>query len=82
IFVNQDGQRFVNESAPYDRLGRAVIGEIEKDALSLPFWMVYDDSDGVVPPVKASNVSMVASDDYESAGLWHTADTLEELAAR
>ncbi|MYR06920.1 FAD-binding protein [Gordonia sp. SID5947] len=82
IFVNQDGERFVNESAPYDRLGRAVIGEIDKGALSLPFWMVYDDTDGVVPPVKASNVSMVDSDDYESAGLWHTADTLEELAAR
>ncbi|GAA3718803.1 FAD-binding protein [Gordonia hankookensis] len=82
IFVNQHGQRFVNESAPYDRLGREVIEYLEQESLTLPFWMVYDDKEGVVPPVKASNVSMVETEDYESAGLWHSADTLEELAAK
>ena len=82
IFVNQDGKRFVNESGPYDRIGKAVIDQIACGAMTLPFWMIYDDREGLVPPVKATNVSMVASERYVEAGLWHTADTLPELAAK
>ncbi len=82
IFVNQDGKRFVNESAPYDRIGKAIIEQIASGAMTLPFWMVYDDREGPVPPVKATNVSTVEADRYVEAGLWHTADTLPELAAR
>ncbi|AZG45974.1 FAD-binding protein [Gordonia insulae] len=82
IFVNQDGQRFVNESAPYDRLGRDVIRTVDDGSATLPFWMIYDDADGPVPPVKAPNVSMVDTGDYVAAGLWHTADTLEDLATK
>jgi 3-oxosteroid 1-dehydrogenase len=47
----------------------------------LPFWMIYDDREGLGPPVKATNVSMVEPERYVEAGLWHTADTLPELAA-
>lgn len=82
IFVNQNGERFVNESAPYDRLGRAVIDQLDDDALSLPFWMVYDDTEGEIPPIKASNVSFDETEKYRAAGLWHTAETLDELAAK
>ena len=49
--------------------------------MTLPFWMIYDDREGLVPPVKATNVSMVEPERYVEAGLWHTADTLPELAA-
>lgn len=77
IFVGPDGRRFVNESAPYDRIGREVI----RRQVPLPFWMVYDDREGVVPPVKSTSVSMVEPAEYRAAGLWHTADTLPELAA-
>jgi 3-oxosteroid 1-dehydrogenase len=80
IFVNQDGRRFVNESAPYDRLGREVLQQMASGTTSLPFWMVYDDREGEVPPVKATNVSMVDTGAYRDARLWHTANTLEELA--
>jgi 3-oxosteroid 1-dehydrogenase len=80
IFVNQDGRRFVNESAPYDRLGREVLRQIDAGAMTLPFWMVYDNREGEVPPVKATNVSMVDTGAYQNARLWHSADTLEELA--
>jgi 3-oxosteroid 1-dehydrogenase len=80
IFVNQRGERFVNESAPYDRLGRAIIGQIDTAAMKLPYWMIYDDREGEVPPIKATNVSMVDTAEYRTAGLWHTADTLENLA--
>lgn len=80
IFVNQDGKRFVNESAPYDRLGRDIIAQMEEGKTTLPFWMIYDDRDGEVPPCKATNVPMVETQKYVDAGLWKTADTLEELA--
>lgn len=81
IFVNQAGRRFVNESAPYDRIGRAIIAEMEAGRLSLPFWMIYDDREGEVPPVKATNVSMAETEKYREAGLWRSAETLDELAA-
>ncbi|BBZ63124.1 FAD-binding protein [Mycolicibacterium monacense] len=80
IFVDQRGERFVNESAPYDRLGRAVIAEMDSRGMTLPFWMVYDDREGEVPPVKATNVAMVEAAQYRDAGLWRTADTLDTLA--
>jgi 3-oxosteroid 1-dehydrogenase len=81
IFVDDAGKRFTNESAAYDRLGRSILGAIADGAVTLPFWMVYDDTEGVIPPVKATNVSMVDPEHYVNAGLWRTADTLEELAA-
>jgi succinate dehydrogenase/fumarate reductase flavoprotein subunit len=81
IFVNQHGRRFVNESGPYDRIGKVIIDQIACGAMALPFWMIYDDREGLVPPVKATNVSMVEPERYVEAGLWHTADTLPELAA-
>lgn len=80
IFINQAGLRFVNESGPYDRIGRTIIDEMHAGRLTCPFWMVYDDRRGAVPPVKATNVSMVHAEDYRVAGLWRTAGTLEELA--
>ena len=80
LFVNQDGVRFVNESAPYDRLGREIIEQMDGGTTTLPYWMIYDDTTGVVPPVQATNVPMVEPEKYVAAGLWHTADTLEELA--
>ncbi|MCV7435254.1 FAD-binding protein [Mycolicibacterium bacteremicum] len=80
IFVDDAGRRFVNESAAYDRLGRGVLAAIAAGTVTLPFWMVYDDRAGVVPPVQATNVSMVATEQYVRAGLWRTADTLADLA--
>jgi hypothetical protein len=48
--------------------------------------MIYDDGEGgaagVIPPIKATNVSMVETEKYVDAGLWHSAATLEELAAK
>ena len=82
IFVDQDGKRFVNESAAYDRIGRVIVDRLAKGEMTLPFWMIYDDADEGVPPIKATNVSMVETEKYVDAGMWHTADTLEELAAK
>jgi 3-oxosteroid 1-dehydrogenase len=80
IFVNQDGKRFVNESGPYDRIGKTIIDQMACGAMTVPYWMIYDNREGLVPPVKATNVSMVEPKQYIEAGLWHSADTLPELA--
>lgn len=80
IFVDDHGRRFVNESGAYDRLGRGVLDAVSAGTVTLPYWMVYDDREGVAPPVKATNVSMVEPQSYIEAGLWRTADTLAELA--
>lgn len=82
IFVNQDGDRFVNESSAYDRAGREIIAQLQDGSITLPYWMIYDDKEGEVPPVKAPNVAMVETAKYVEAGLWHTADTLAELATK
>ncbi|MGZ4517793.1 MAG: FAD-binding protein [Mycobacteriaceae bacterium] len=81
IFVNDAGERFTNESMAYDRIGRDIIDAVNDGSLSMPYWMIYDDREGEVPPVQASNVPMAEPADYVHTGLRHTADTLEELAA-
>lgn len=82
IFVNQSGDRFVNESRAYDRAGREILAQLQDGSITLPYWMIYDDKEGEVPPVKAANVSIVGTKKYVAAGLWHSADTLHELAAK
>ncbi|MGC5163607.1 FAD-binding protein [Rhodococcus sp. DT1] len=80
VFVDDRGERFVNESAPYDRIGHAALAHAESGKLTMPFWMIYDDKDGLAPPVQATNVPVAETEQYVEAGLWKTADTLEELA--
>lgn len=82
IFVNQSGNRFVNESRAYDRAGREIIAQLHDGSITLPYWMIYDDKEGEVPPVKAANVTIVETEKYVEAGLWHSAGTLEELAEK
>lgn len=81
IFVNQDGERFVNESAPYDSLARTMLEQFDAGELTTPYWMIYDNTDDGRPPVLAPNVSLVETQEFVSAGLWRSGDTLEELAS-
>lgn len=80
IFVDKAGRRFVNESAAYDRLGREILAAMRDGTVDTPYWMVYDSRAGEQPPVMATNVSFSPTSEYEAAGLWVQADTLEELA--
>ena len=82
IFVDKNGERFVNESGPYDRIGRTALRALDTGTLTLPYWIVYDDREGAVPPIKSTSVSMVEPEKFVEAGLWHSADTLEELAKK
>jgi 3-oxosteroid 1-dehydrogenase len=80
IFVDAAGRRFVNESAAYDRAGRAIIRAMCEGAVGSRYWMIYDSRAGVQPPVMAPNVSFAPTSEYVSAGLWLQADSLAELA--
>jgi succinate dehydrogenase/fumarate reductase flavoprotein subunit len=82
IFVDDQGERFVNESWAYDRIGRVVIDRMNEGRVTLPFWMIYDDREGVRPPIRSTSVPMGETRDYEDAGLWVSAGTLDELADR
>ncbi len=80
IFVDSAGRRFVNESAAYDRLGREIIRAVRNGTVGQRYWMVYDSRAGEQPPVMATNVSFAPTEEYEAAGLWVQADTLDDLA--
>lgn len=82
IFVDNNGERFVNESWPYDRIGRTILERIESGTLDLPFWMIYDDRAGERPPAGSTSVPMGPSAEYTANGLWHSAGTLAELAGK
>lgn len=82
LFVDNHGQRFVNENWPYDRLGRRVLERVAAQEMTLPYWHVYDNRDGERPPVGSASVPIGDTADYQAAGLWVSADTLEELAAK
>lgn len=80
IFINQDGERFANESAPYDSLARTMLEQVEAGRLTAPYWLVYDDAGDGRPPVLAPNVTMVETEKFQEAGLWRSGETLEDLA--
>ncbi|WP_232475946.1 FAD-binding protein [Flavisphingomonas formosensis] len=80
IFVNQHGRRFLNESLPYDRAGREIIDQMADGRLTLPFWLVYDDRDGGMPPIQFPNLPFADPADYRAKGLWVDAPTLADLA--
>jgi 3-oxosteroid 1-dehydrogenase len=81
IFVDATGRRFVNESLPYDRIGRAVIDAQRAGTVGTTYWMVYDDREGLAPPVRSTTLPLASDDAYVAAGLWRSAETLAGLAA-
>ncbi|MFJ2742890.1 FAD-dependent oxidoreductase [Streptomyces sp. NPDC087440] len=79
FFVDGSGRRFANESLPYDRMGRELRAARAGTDDSNQVWWIFDGRHGdelpgivVVPADRAA---------FTEAGLWRTADTLEELAA-
>lgn len=81
IFIDQKGRRFMNESAPYDRVGRAAIARMQAGELTLPYWLIYDSRDDGAPPIQFPNLPLGDLEAYRKAGLLHSAGTLAELAA-
>ncbi|GFH81442.1 3-oxosteroid 1-dehydrogenase [Streptomyces gougerotii] len=72
IVVDAAGQRFANESLPYDRMGRALA------AARTPAHLVFDSrTGGALPAVTVPPADPAA---HLESGVWVKADTLPELA--
>jgi len=75
IVVGPSGERFANESLPYDRFGR------EMAAHAPEAWLVFDSRErGRIPGIRC--VTGPRREDYLAAGAWVTADDLPALADR
>lgn len=82
IFVDNGGQRFMDESVAYDRAGRRIIELVESGQLTLPFWYIYDNRGEGAPPIYWPNVPFLDTAAYQAANLWRSAPTLGELAEK
>lgn len=74
IVVDATGERFANESLPYDRMGRAMFAEPDR----VPAWFVFDARSG--GDIPAISLPPRRPAEHLEAGTWFQADTLTELA--
>src|SRR6478609_3039218 len=76
LMVDQRGQRYGNESLPYDWFGRLMAETPER----IPSWFVFDSREGGRLPA----IAMPEGDPAEhlAAGTWVQADTIGDLADR
>jgi 3-oxosteroid 1-dehydrogenase len=77
IFVDANGERFANESLPYDRMGRVLAAE---PSTRIPCQYVFDSREGGKLPA-INCVPGARRSQYLESGAWKSADTIEELAA-
>ncbi|WP_280490254.1 FAD-dependent oxidoreductase [Nocardia carnea] len=89
IWVNDAGERFMNERLPYDRSGHEILRAHRNSTVShIPVHWVFDqrqfDNERAfaVPPVAPQAPGWFDADKFLAAGALHKADTLEELAAQ
>jgi 3-oxosteroid 1-dehydrogenase len=82
IIVNAAGERFGNETGPYDRFGRKMRAGQATGVDHVPAWWIWDASLG--PSVPSAAISMPVLDfaTYECAGLWKQGATFAELAGK
>jgi 3-oxosteroid 1-dehydrogenase len=85
IFVNQAGERFTNEAAPYEDVTKAQLDAHNADNSSVPCFMVFDARFrrsypiGPIGPSKAMPDSMIP-DQLKRANFLRKADSLAALA--
>ncbi|GAA5050599.1 FAD-binding protein [Thermocatellispora tengchongensis] len=79
IFVNAAGERFANESLPYDRMGHEIRAGHATGVSHLPTWWIFD---GRFENAPGLSQPAPDPDAFRAAGLWHTAGTLADLAER
>lgn len=86
VWVNADGERFMNERLPYDRAGHELMRLHNSTGVShIPAHWIFDqrqvDHDGFrMLPVEPQVPGWFDVDRWIEAGVLHRADTLEELA--
>ncbi|TYQ10284.1 UNVERIFIED_ORG: 3-oxosteroid 1-dehydrogenase [Gordonia westfalica J30] len=78
IIVDETGERFANELLPYDQMGRAM-RERMLAGKGDGFWYIFDDRSGDGLPAICAPMPDPAA--MAEAGLWHTASSIDDLAA-
>lgn len=76
ILVDSSGERYLNESLPYDQFGRAMI-----EHGSAGSYLVFDSKEGG-PVLPAISIPQISAEKHHAAGTWVSADTIEELAEK
>jgi succinate dehydrogenase/fumarate reductase flavoprotein subunit len=74
LVVDAHGQRYADESLPYDRMGRQMAAAPER----VPSWLVFDDRDGGQLP--AISIPPLPTEEHLRAGTWVRAGSTAELA--
>ncbi len=82
IIVNAAGERFGNETGPYDRFGRKMRAGDATGVDHVPAWWIWDASLGPSVPSAAISMPVLDFETYERAGLWRKGATLAELAGK
>lgn len=80
IMVNGAGERFANESWPYDRLGRAMLEGHATGVSHIPCWFVVDQAHVDKYGFATGKPGAAVGDDWLSTGTVVTGKTLEDLA--
>lgn len=75
FFIDQQGQRFANETLPYDQMGRVLA---EQPDQRVPSWFVFDSREGGGLPA----ISLPTPDPARclESGEWVQANSLDDLA--
>lgn len=81
IMVDQRGERFVNESLPYDRVGRVMADRARAGELHLPAWFIVDQTFLDRYGINGVAAGEPLPDEWFHGGWCHRAATLEELAS-
>jgi 3-oxosteroid 1-dehydrogenase len=80
IMVNGAGERFANETWPYDRLGRAMVEGHASGVSHIPCWFVVDQAHVDRYGFAASRAGKPLRPEWFESGVIVTAPTLAELA--
>lgn len=80
ILVDQHGQRFVNESWPYDRVGGVMAERVRAGEMALPVWFVVDQRFLDRYGINGIPAGGPVPEAWLDGGWCHAAPTLPELA--
>jgi len=80
MMVNSQGERFLNESAPYDDICKDAYRRDGPDAVTVPCWFVFDDPFRKKFPVGPFNPGMPVSKSLLREGYIKKSDSLRGLA--
>lgn len=82
MMVNTKGERFLNESAPYDDICKDSYRVNSPDAVTVPCWFIFDAPFQKNYPVGPFNPGMPITKSLKECGYIHEADTIEGLAEK